>query len=176
MLKEYNGSNLQELEGKKYYGEYFEPTDKFGSDLPNPKSHIAYGYATQLCILNDDGSIKQMVGAHEVGKAVNKISVEGQIEGGIVMGMGYALTENYAIEKAVPTVKLGTYGLFKADKVPDILSIVIDKKGVKYSNGSIGCGEIVTIPTAPAIASAYYNYDGEFRQDLPIKNTPYAKK
>lgn len=176
MLKEYNGNNLQELEGKKYYGEYFEPTDKFGSDLPHPKSHIAYGYATQLCILNDDGTIKEMVGAHEVGKAVNKMSVEGQIEGGIVMGMGYALTEKYAIDKAIPTVKLGTYGLFKADKVPKITSIVIDKKGVKYSNGSIGCGEIVTIPTAPAIASAYYNFDGEFRQDLPIKNTPYERK
>ena len=176
MLKEFNGKNLDKLEGKRFYGEYFEPTDKFGSDKKNPKSHIAYGYATQVCILNDDGTIKQMVGAHEVGKAVNKISVEGQIEGGIVMGMGYALTENLKVENGKVGAKYGTYGLFKADKVPEIEPIIIDKKGIKYSNGSIGCGEIVTIPTAPAIAGAYYNKDGNFRTILPLKDTPYERK
>ena len=176
MLKEFNGKNLKELNGKRYYGEYFEPTDKFGSDKKNPKSHIAYGYATQLCILNDDGTINKMVGAHEVGKAVSVMSIEGQIEGGIVMGLGYALTENYKIDKGIPNVKYGTYGLFRADKVPEIEPIVINKKGIKYSNGSIGCGEIVTIPTAPAIAGAYYKFDNEFRTSLPLKNTPYERK
>lgn len=172
---EYDG-DLTKLEGKEYTAEYFEPTDKFGSDKPNPKSHIAYGYATQVCILNEDGTIKQMVAAHEVGKAVSTIAVEGQIEGGVTMSLGYALTENYAIEKAVPKVKYGTLGLFKADKVPPIVPIIVEKKGIKYSNGSIGCGEIVSIPTAPAVAGAYYKLDKQLRCELPLKNTAYSKK
>lgn len=176
MLKEYNGNNLKELNGKRYYGEYFEPTDKFGSLKPNPKSHIAYGFGTQICILNDDGTIKKIVASHEVGKAVNPKAVEGQIEGGVVMGLGFALTENYKIEKAIPNVKYGTYGLWKADKVPEIESIVIEKKGVKYSNGSIGCGEITTIPTASCIAGAYYALDNNFRTSLPLNDTPYERK
>ena len=173
--KDFDG-DLSKLNGKEYVAEYFEPTDKFGSDKENPKSHIAYGYATQLCILNDDGTINKIVAAHEVGKAINPNAVEGQIEGGVTMGLGYALTENYKIEKSIPQVKYGTYGLFKADKVPDIVSIVIEKKGIKYSNGSIGCGEIVCIPTAPAIANAYYNLDKKLRTSLPLIDTPYSKK
>ena len=125
---------------------------------------------------NVQPTIDKMVASHEVGKAVNPNAVEGQIEGGVTMGLGYALTENYAIEKSVPKVKYGTYGLFKADKVPEIVPIVIDKKGIKYSNGSIGCGEIVCIPTAPAVAAAYYSLDKKFRTSLPLEDTQYRKK
>lgn len=175
LKKDFNG-DLKELEGKEYFADFFEPTDKFGSDKKNPKSHIAYGYATQVCILNDDGTVKEMIAAHQVGKAVNKIAVEGQIEGGVTMGLGYALTEKYAIEKAVPKVKYATYGLFRADKVPDIKPIVIEKTGIEFSNSSIGCGEIVCIPTAPAIAGAYLVYDKKLRTSLPLTDTPYEKK
>ena len=68
-----------------------------------------------------------MVAAHDVGKAVNPISVEGQIEGGVVMGMGYALTEQYEIKEGVRFPDLGTLGLFRADKVPHIESMIIEK-------------------------------------------------
>ena len=170
-----NGKDLNKLNGKEYVADFFEPTDPLGADKEFPVSHVGYGFATQLCILNDDGTIKEMVGAHEVGKAVNKLGVEGQIEGGMVMSLGYALTENLKIVDGKVTAKYGTYGLFRANKVPELTSIVVEKDGMKYANGAIGCGEITAIPTAPAIALAYYRKDTEFRTELPLKNTPYAR-
>ena len=170
--------SLADLEGQEFYGEYLGKTDPLGADVPNPVSHIAYGYATQLCVLDKDtGRIKQMVAAHDVGKAVNPLSVEGQIEGGVVMSMGYALTERYPIdENCHPTVKFGTLGLFRANQIPEIKPIIVEKPGLNVGGGAIGIGEITSIPTAPAIAEAYRRYDGELRTELPLKNTPYAKK
>ena len=69
------------LNGKEFYGEYLAKTDKMGADVEYPVSHVAYGYATQLCILKEDGTIEKMVGAHDVGKVVNPKSAEGQVEG-----------------------------------------------------------------------------------------------
>lgn len=167
---------LAELEGQDFMGEYLAKTDAMGTPVPNPVSHVAYGYATQMCVLNEDGTIKKMVAAHDVGKAVNPISVEGQIEGGVVMGMGYALTEQYELDHGIPKSKFGTLGLFKADKVPELDSIVVEKPGIDVAYGAIGIGEITSIPTAPAIADAYYRLNGEFQTVLPLKNTPYEKK
>ena len=167
---------LAELEGQDFMGEYLAKTDAMGTPVPNPVSHVAYGYATQMCVLNEDGSIKKMVAAHDVGKAVNPTSVEGQIEGGVVMGMGYALTEQYELDHGIPKSKFGTLGLFKADKVPELDSIVVEKPGIDVAYGAIGIGEITSIPTAPAIADAYYSLNGEFQTVLPLKNTPYEKK
>ncbi|MBA4700875.1 MAG: selenium-dependent xanthine dehydrogenase [Ruminococcus sp.] len=177
MLKEeLSGHTLEELEGKEYLGEYLGKTDKMGSDVLNPVSHVAYGYATQVCVLNEDGTIKKIVAAHDVGKAVNPISVEGQIEGGVVMSMGYALTEQYEIKDGYPVSRFGTLGLFRADKVPELESIIIEKPGIDVGYGAIGIGEITSIPTAPAIAGAYYKLNGEFETKLPLKGTPYSKK
>ncbi|MBQ5738933.1 MAG: molybdopterin-dependent oxidoreductase, partial [Oscillospiraceae bacterium] len=169
---------LADVKGMEFYGEYYAKTNPLGSTLPNPVSHVAYGYATQMCILDKEtGKIKKMVAAHDVGKAINPLSCEGQIEGGVVMSMGFALTEKYPIdENCKPTAKYGTLGLFRADQIPEIVPIVVDKPGLKLANGAIGIGEITSIPTAPAIAEAYYRYDGEQRTVLPLKNTPYEKK
>ena len=175
LKNDYKG-DLKSLEGKIYEADFFEPTDKLGADKEFPVSHVGYGYATQLCILNEDGTVKEMVGAHEVGKAVSKKGVEGQIEGGMVMSLGYALTEDLKLKEGKVNSIYGTYGLFRANKVPELTSIVVEKEGMKYANGAIGCGEITAIPTAPAIALAYYRKDGEFRNELPIKNTPYSPK
>ncbi|WP_230397637.1 selenium-dependent xanthine dehydrogenase [Novisyntrophococcus fermenticellae] len=170
------GKSLEELEGQEFYGEYLAKTDPMGTPVPNPVSHVAYGFATQLCILNEDGTIKEMIGAHDVGKAVNPKGAEGQIEGGIVMSLGYALTESYPLKDCVPTGKFGTIGLFRADKTPPVKSILIEKPGLKTSYGAIGIGEITSIPTAPAVQGAYYKLTGEFQTSLPLKNTPYEKK
>ena len=167
---------LPELEGREFYGEYLGKTDPLGADVPNPVSHIAYGYATQVCILDEDGRIRQIVAAHDVGRAVNPISVEGQIQGGVVMSMGYALTERYPLEDCRPTARYGTLGLFRANQIPEITPIIIEKAGLNVARGAIGIGEITSIPTAPAIADAYYRYDGQFRTGLPLENTPYTRK
>lgn len=172
-LKEHS---LAELEGKEYYGEYLAKTDPLGADVKNPKSHVAYGYATQVCILGEDGTVEQVVAAHDVGKAVNPLSVEGQIEGGVVMSLGFALTEEYALENCVPTSKFGTLGLFRANKTPDVKSIIVEKPGLDVACGAIGIGEITSIPTAPAVAGAYYKKDGVFRTSLPLADTPYERK
>ena len=164
------------LNGKEFYGEYLAKTDKMGADVEYPVSHVAYGYATQLCILKEDGTIEKMVGAHDVGKVVNPKSAEGQVEGGIVMGCGYALTEQYPLKDCVPTAKYGTLGLFRADKAPEVESIIVEKPGVDVAFGAIGIGEITSIPTAPAVAGAYYKWNQIFETELPLKNTPYAKK
>ena len=167
---------LSSLNGREFYGEYLGKTDPLGADVPNPVSHIAYGYATQVCILDEEGKLKQIVAAHDVGRAVNPLSVEGQIEGGVVMSMGYALTERYPLADCKPNVKFGTLGLFRANQVPEIVPIIVEKEGLNVACGAIGIGEITSIPTAPAIADAYFRYDGKRRTALPLEETPYAKK
>ena len=167
---------LDALNGQEFYAEYLGKTDPLGAPVPNPVSHIAYGYATQVCILDEDGRIKQMVAAHDVGKAVNPLSIEGQIEGGVVMSMGFALTERYPLQDCKPTAKYGTLGLFRANQIPEITPIVVEKEGLNMACGAIGIGEITSIPTAPAIADAYYRYDGKFRTSLPLEGTPYSRK
>ena len=149
---------LDALNGQEFYGEYLGKTDPLGAPVPNPVSHVAYGYATQVCILDDEGKIRQMVAAHDVGKAVNPLSIEGQIEGGVVMSMGFALTERYPLTDCRPTAKYGTLGLFRANQIPEITPIIVEKAGLNVACGAIGIGEITSIPTAPAIADAYYRY------------------
>ena len=166
---------LSALEGEEYYAEYLAKTDPLGSDKPNPVSHVAYGYATQVAILGEDGKLKKIIAAHDVGRAVNPLSVEGQIEGGVVMSMGFALTERYPLQECRPTAKYGTLGLPRANTVPEIEPIIVEKTGLNVAYGAIGIGEITSIPTAPAIADAYYRFDGKERSVLPLSDTPYSK-
>ena len=178
LTKALETATLAQLKGREFYGAYFAKTDPLGADKPNPVSHVAYGYATQLCVLDKEtGKVKQMVAAHDVGKAINPLSCEGQIEGGVVMSLGYALTEQYPIDDTCkPTAKYGTLGLFRAPDVPPVKAIVVEKEGLPFANGAIGIGEITSIPTAPAIAEAYYRLDGVRRCTLPLTGTPYARK
>ena len=166
---------LSALEGEEYYAEYLAKTDPLCSDKPNPVSHVAYGYATQVAILGEDGKLKKIIAAHDVGRAVNPLSVEGQIEGGVVMSMGFALTEQYPLQECRPTAKYGTLGLPRANTVPEIEPIIVEKAGLNVAYGAIGIGEITSIPTAPAIADAYYRFDGKERSVLPLSDTPYSK-
>ena len=178
LMEAKKGKKLKDLIGQEFYGEYLAKTDPLGANVPNPVSHVAYGYATQMCILDPKTrKIEKFVAAHDVGKAVNPLSVEGQIEGGVVMSMGYALTEQYPIdENCKPIEKYGSLGLFRAHEIPEIKAIVVDKPGLKVAGGAIGIGEITSIPTAPAIADAYYRLDGVRSFELPIKGNPYERK
>ena len=164
------------LEGQEFYGEYLAKTDPLGAqNVENPISHVAYGYATHVCVLNDDGTIREIDAAHFVGKAINPLSCEGQIEGGVTMALGFTLTEHYPLYDCIPSARFGTLGLFRADQVPPIHSILVEKEGQDMAFGAIGIGEITTIPTAPAVAGAYFALDGEMRTSLPLMKTPYER-
>ena len=171
------GGDLNKLQGKEYYAEFFEPTDKLGSDKPNPVSHVAYGFATHVVVLDDDGKVKEVHAAHDSGKVVNPIAIQGQIEGGVLMGLGYALTEDFPLVDCVPKVKFGTLGLMRATEIPHIEAIYVEKDELlPFAYGSKGVGEIATIPTAPAVQGAYYAMDNVLRTKLPMDDTAYTKK
>jgi len=129
---------LSQLNGKEYYGEYKPHTDPMGSDKKNPVSHVAYGYAAQVVELEESGRLKKVTAAYDMGNVVNPKSAEGQIEGGIVMGLGYALTEDFPLDNGVPTAKFGTLGLFRATTSPEIETIIVkpEDRGTRQGDGS----------------------------------------
>ncbi len=164
---------LTALEGKEYYEEFVGVSDPMGAPKPHPVSHLAYGYATQVAILDENGFVERVIAAHDVGRAINPTNVEGQIEGGVVMGLGYGLTENPRIEGGRVTAKYGTLGLFRATKTPEIETILVERNPAELAYGAKGVGEIPLIPTSPALQGAYYKRDGIFRTSLPLEGTPY---
>ena len=168
---------LSALEGQEFYGEYKPETDPMGSDKPHPVSHVAYGYAAQVAELDAAGKLIKVTAAYDVGTVVNPKAAEGQIEGGIVMGMGYGLTEDFPVADGYPKATYGTLGLIRADDAPEI-EIIFARREERQSaaHGAKGVGELATIPTAPAIQDAYHKLDGVFRQKLPLENTYYRKQ
>ncbi|AFQ43313.1 selenium-dependent xanthine dehydrogenase [Desulfosporosinus meridiei] len=176
MQQAMHASTLEELEGQEFYGEYFGKTDPMDSDKPNPISHVAYSYATQVVLLNEQGMVEKVIAAHDVGRAINPKAIEGQIEGGVCMGLGYALREDFPLLNGVPTAKYAKLGLLRSTEMPDVESVIIEKNSSPLAYGAKGVGEIASIPTAPAVASAYYKFDGKLRCALPLRDTPYNKK
>ncbi len=168
------GGELGALEGREFFAEFFDPTDKLGSDKPNPKSHVAYGFATHVVILDDEGRVREVWAAHDSGKVVNPTAIQGQIEGGVLMGLGYALTEDFPLKDCVPQARFGTLGLLRADQIPDIHAVYVEKQELlPFAYGAKGIGEIAAIPTAPAVAGAYYARDGILHTKLPMEGTFY---
>jgi selenium-dependent xanthine dehydrogenase len=169
--------DLGKLEGREFFAEFFDPTDRLGADMPNPKSHVAYGFAAHVVILDDEGRVKEVYAAHDSGKVVNPVAIQGQIEGGVLMGLGYALTEDFPLKDCVPQAKYGTLGLMRSTQIPDIHAIYVEKDELlEFAYGAKGVGEITTIPTAPAVQGAYYAMDGILRTKLPMENTYYSKR
>ena len=167
---------LAALEGRIYKGEFDFKSDPMGSPKPNPVSHIAYGFATQLVVLDRAGKLVEVIAAHDIGRAINPLSAEGQVEGGVAMGLGYALTEQFPLKAGIPQVKLGTLGLPRATFMPPVRTLLIEKNdpgGVAF--GAKGLGEIVCCMAAPACQNAYYKLDGVFRNRLPLEGTHYRK-
>ncbi|HOY30291.1 MAG TPA: selenium-dependent xanthine dehydrogenase [Bacteroidales bacterium] len=161
---------LAELTGKKYTG-YSECnwTTKPGADVEKIVTHFAYGYATQLVIIDEKGKIKKVVAAHDAGKIMNKAMFEGQIEGAVVMGLGYALTEDLPMENGyLKSSKLKDCRLLKAKDIPEIVVIGVEVEDSFGPYGAKGIGEIGLVPTAAAVTNAYYQYDKVRRYSLPI--------
>lgn len=167
---------LEELEGLDFEGEFSGVTDPINSDKENPKSHVAYSYATHVAILNDDGKVIKIIAAHDIGKAINPLNVEGQVEGGVIMGLGSALKERLVYENGLVKSKFGTLGLLRATEIPEIDVKIIEKNQSELAYGAKGIGEIALIPLAAAVASAYESFDGIRRLELPLKGTPYNRK
>jgi CO/xanthine dehydrogenase Mo-binding subunit len=98
------------------------------------------------------------------------------VEGGVVMSLGYALTEDYPLVDCVPQAKYAKLGLFRANAVPDIdVKFVCAPVKADPAYGAKGIGEIASIPTAPAVAGAYFKLDGVHRTSLPLEGTAYRK-
>ena len=140
------------------------------------KTHTAFGYATQVCILDEKGRVARMIAAHDVGRAVNPSLCEGQIEGSIHMGLGYALTEELRLVDGMPsTFKLRDIGVLRARDMPEIEVILVEEPEPEGPFGAKGVGEIGLVPTAAAVAGALEAFDGIRRYTLPMKDSPAAR-
>jgi aldehyde oxidoreductase len=164
-------SSLQQLAGRFYKGKYVcDWTCKPGSDTDKPVIHFAYGYATQVAILNDNGEVIKIIAAHDAGKIMNRMLFEGQIEGALMMGLGYALTEELPMINGRPvSLKFKDLGILRAGDMPEMEIIGIEEKDLVGPYGAKGIGEIGMVPTAAAIANALYAFDGIKRTKLPMK-------
>lgn len=175
LQKDLRTHSLIDLDNKIYEDDFSACTDPLGSRKENPVSHLAYGYAAQVVLLNSEGRVEKVIAAHDVGRAIHPKNVEGQIEGGIVMGLGYALTEDLQMCNGKPKARYHSLGLFRSVDVPWIETILIEKNPSTLAYGAKGVGEIPLIPTAPALQGAFYKWDRIFRRSLPLEDTPYRK-
>ncbi len=171
------GLSLADLAGRRYVGEHLvDNTTALEDETKAPRTHLTYGFATQVCILDDNGRLQTVVAAHDVGRVINPHLVEGQIEGAVHMGLGYALTEDLPLTDGVPqSYKLRALGLLRARDMPDFQVILVESNDPEGPFGAKGVGEIGLVPTAPAVAAALYRFDGVRRLALPMKDSPAAR-
>ncbi len=136
-------------------------------------AHFAYGYATQAAQVEVDittGEVKvvRVVAAHDVGRAINPLAIEGQLEGGVLMGLGFALMEDFSMREGVPQKTVLTkYRIPTAKEVPEIIPIIVEEETSEGPYGAKGVGEITSIPTCPAIINAIYDAIGVRMRRLP---------
>lgn len=166
-----DGSSLEALVGRTYRGKYVcDWTCAPGADVEDPKIHFAYGYATQVVILDDNGKVSKVIAAHDAGKIMNRTMFEGQIEGAVHMGLGYALTEDFPVVDGYPvSLKYNDIGILRAKDMPEVEVIGIEEKDPVGPYGAKGIGEIGLCPTAGAVANALYQFDGIRRTKLPMQ-------
>ncbi len=164
---------LQELCGKVYSASWVcDWTTRLG-DPGEIITHYAYGYATHLVVLDDEGQVDTVVAAHDVGRIINPTLFEGQIEGAVVMGLGYALSEELPMENGrLKTSHFGKLGIPRIQILPKIVVKGVEVKDPLGPYGAKGVGEIGNIPTAAAVANAFYQYDHVRRYELPLVKMP----
>ena len=157
--------------GVDYFGEYrVDWTNKLSDGVENPIIHSTFGYAAQMVVLDDEGTVEQVVAAHDVGKAVNPLLCEGQIEGAVHMGLGYALTEDFpADENGWPTnMTLKSLGILRPKDMPPVDVILVESPQPGAPYGIKGVGEIGLVPTAGAVAAALRAHSGTWHTSLPM--------
>ena len=160
---------LEALAEQRFEGRYV--SDRTNVDGPPGEifNHVAYGFAAHLVLLDEDGAPAEIVAAHDAGTVVNRQMLEGQIEGGVVMGLGAALSEKLELKDGrLASEKLRDIGLLRAPAVPKISVTAVENHDPEGPLGAKGVGEIGAIPTAPALAAALCRYDGLVRRTLPL--------
>ncbi len=162
---------LAELAGRQYEGAWIvDWTTKPGKDHGKIVTHYSYSYATQLVVLDEDGQIAKVTAAHDAGKIYNPTLFEGQLEGSLHMGLGYAISEDMPMEGGRPkTTRLRQMGILRAKEMPELEIIGIEVPDPYGPYGAKGVGEIGLVPTAAAVANALYTYDGVQRRTLPME-------
>jgi len=152
--------------------EYWAPeTQPLGS---GGDIHFAYAFAAQAAEVEVDvetGEVRvlQVIAANDVGRALNPLGLQGQVEGGVMMGIGNALTEEFIVDDGVVfTDRLARYRMPSIVQTPEIVSIVVEHPVSSGPYGAKGVGEIVSIPTSPAITNAIYNACGVRVRRLPV--------
>jgi selenium-dependent xanthine dehydrogenase len=172
-----DGAPLDTLAGREFLGEHHvDWTTPTAPDIPDPMTHLAYGWATQVVLLDEDGRLERVVAAQDVGRAINPQIVEGQVEGGVHMGLGYALSEEYVVEDGHPrTETLKSLNIIPASGMPPVEVILIEEHQPEGPYGAKGAGETVLVPTAAAVAGALYAHDGIRRRQLPMTDAPAAR-
>jgi len=170
-------ASLEELVGRRFHGEFIcDFTTAPNQNVDEPVTHMAFGFATQVVILAEDGTIERVVAAHDVGRAINPLLCAGQIEGGVHMGLGYALSEDFPCTNGRPdSLLLRDLGILRAAHTPPIDVILVEVPDAVGGYGSKGVGEIGLVPTAGAVAGALYTFDGIRRTSLPMADAPAAQ-
>ncbi len=163
--------SLADLVGRTYGGEWIvDWTTKPGAMVEKVYTHYSYSYATQVVILDDDGQVSKIIAAHDAGKIFNPTLFEGQLEGSIHMGLGYAISEDMEMENGRPkSTRLRKMGILRAKEMPEMEVIGIEVPDPYGPYGAKGVGEIGLVPTAGAVANALYQFDGVRRTRLPMK-------
>jgi xanthine dehydrogenase molybdenum-binding subunit len=170
LKEDLKSKNLSDLIGKEYQGEWkVDWTTKIGADAEEIKTHYSYSYATQLVILDEHGQIQKVTAAHDAGRIINRNMFEGQIEGAVHMGLGYALSEEMVMENGYPkSTRLRQMGILRAKEMPEVEVIGVEVPDPYGPYGAKGVGEIGLVPTAAAVANALYQFDHERRTRLPM--------
>ncbi len=160
--------------GVDYLGEYrVNWTNSLSEGLEHPVIHSTFGYAAQLVVLDPEtGAVESVLAAHDVGRAVNPLLCEGQVEGAVHMGLGYALSEGYPCdERGMPTnMTLRSLDIIRPKDMPPVEVILVESPQPGAPYGIKGVGEIGLVPTAGAVAAALHAFDGEWRAELPMVN------
>jgi len=157
-----------------FRGRSARATTPYDPETGQCEPHISYGYATQIALVEVDtetGEVEvlKMWAAHDVGRAVNPEMVMGQIGGGVHMGLGYALMEEFIQQEGVVrTRKLAEYLIPTVfDMPPEIVPIIIEVPDPTGPYGAKGVGEMTTLPTAAAILNAIHDAVGVRLDRLP---------
>lgn len=152
--------------------EYWAPTTNPLGEAGD--MHFAYSFAAQAAeveVNTRTGLVRvlNVIVANDVGKALNPLGLQGQVEGGVVMGLGNALTELFIVEEGrVITDRLARYRMPSIVQTPEIHSIVVEHPTEDGPYGGKGVGELSSIPTTPAITNAIYNAVGVRVDKLPV--------